>query len=223
MNKIYTKHHALYGQVQFILDYDNKYKPLAKDVFNVINNTAIEYTNSTLLEKRDVYNLIESNNDSSMFAEWICDIYDKLNTSNKTALSFKDEAEILNTVTIDDFAIIDIHPFSCNNMYEAKHDKTVRTTKYNNWWDNFPTHELIKFKDVDFNKPVFVWYHFKCIDSYDIENLLKPTSDKVCDFLATTDKNFKFFRVDGEYVDKYNDGKIYIFICNVEEKTSIFK
>lgn len=197
---------------------------MANDIIEITGNTTKkQYSDSSLLEKRDLYSLVESSNtDLSMFKDWIYNNYDKLNGADKNTLSFKNEVEILSTVTIDDFAVIDIHPFSCNGMYEARKNKIIRTDKYDNWWDNFPTEELIKFKDVDFNKPIFVWYHFKCLPSYDIENLLKPTSDKLCDFLAATDENFKFFRVDGEYVDKYNDGKIYIFICNVEEKASLF-
>lgn len=215
-----TKTHALYGNVRFIKDYDGIYKPIAGDILNITGNNTIEkYNNESLLEKRELHRLMESNTDNiDLFKEWVNNNYDRLNNiSNNRALIFKNESEILNTITLDDFAIIDIHPFSCNQMYCANRNKIERTNQYDNWWRNFPVENLIKFKDINFNKPVFIWYYFLHLKSYDTENLLKPTSDKLCDFLATDDKYFKHFRIDGEYVNRYNEGKIYIFICNIEE------
>lgn len=219
MNKILVKSHILYGSVRFIMDYDDTYKPLANDILAITgNNTTVKYNVESLLEKRELYSLVESSsNNLSLFKDWIYEIYEKLNPNSNTKV-FKNEAELLSTVTLDDFAEIDIHPFSCNKMYEANKGKLERTPQYNAWWNNFPAENLIKFKDVDFNKPIFVWYYFKHIKSFDTENLLKPTSDKICDFLATDDKNFNIFRIKGEYVDKYNDGKIYVFIANIEEE-----
>lgn len=217
MNEI-IKSHPLYGKICFKQDYDGLYKPVAKGVLKATgNNTAVNYNNDSLLEKRELYALIESSkNNLEIFSDWIYNNYNKLNNVQNNLL-FKDETEILSTITADDFARIDIHPFSCNKMYEAHKSKIERTEAYNAWWNNFPTDELIKFKNVDFNKPVFVWYYFNYLPTYDIENLLKPTSDKLCAYLATTDKNFNYFKISGRHVDKYNEGSIMIFICNVEE------
>ena len=45
-----TKTHALYGNVRFILDYDNCYKPVAGDILNITgNNTSVNYNENTLL------------------------------------------------------------------------------------------------------------------------------------------------------------------------------
>ena len=223
MNDIITKNHCLYGQVRFVLDYDKKYKPVAKDILAITgNNTEYNYTDTSLLDRRELYNLIEaSNNDLELFEDWIYINFDKINNI-KHLSSYKNEAEILANVTIDDFACINIHPFSCNAMYETQHNKFARTNKYNAWWDNFPTEALNKFQHVDFNKPVFVWYYFKHLDTYDTENLLKPTSDRICDYFATTDTNFKHFKIDSDPVKHWNDGKIYVFICNVEKETRPF-
>ena len=214
-----TKTHALYGNVRFILDYDNYYNPVAGDILNITgNNTSVNYNANTLLERRELYGLIESSNKTlTFFEDWIYSNYDSLNNTADTSILFKDEAEILANVTLDDFACIDIHPFSCNHMYEAHRNKIERTNSYNAWCNNFVTDELTKFKNIDFNKPVFVWYHFEYLKTYDIENLLKATSDKVCDFLATDDKNFNSFKITGKHVNKYNEGKIYIFMCNIED------
>ena len=174
------------------------------------------------MDRRELYNLIESsNNDLELFEDWIYINYDKINNIKKD-LSFKNEAEVLANVTLEDFAEINIHPFSCNSMYESHNNKFARTNKYNAWWENFPTEALNKFQHVDFNKPIFVWYYFRHLDSYDTENLLKPTSDRICDYFATTDTNFKHFKIDSDPVTNWNDGKIYVFICNVEKETRPF-
>lgn len=223
MNNVKTKTHALYGQVRFVLDCDDKYKPMAEDVLSVTgNNTNKKYSSQSLLERRDLYNLIESSsNDMDLFEYWIYHNFDTLNQAKSAQkLLFKNEAEVLNSVSLDDFAEIKIHPFSCNYMYKPDKNGLVRTSSYNAWTNAFPTEALLKFKDIDFNKPIFVWYYFKCLPKYDIENLLKPTSDRICQYLATTDKHFKHFKVDGEFVDKQEDGRIYIFICNVEDANS---
>lgn len=214
-----TKTHALYGAVRFILDYDNNYKPIASDVVNITgNNTSVTYNSDSLLERRELYNLIESSDKNLVFFDdWMYSNYDSINQTTHNSMLFRNEAEILANITLEDFACIDIHPFSCNSMYEARRNKLERTNSYNAWCNNFPADELIKFRDVDFNKPVFVWYHFEYLKSYDIENLLKATSDKVCDYLATDDKNFNSFKITGKQVNKYNEGKIYVFMCNIEE------
>ncbi len=213
------KTHALYGAVRFILDYDNNYKPIASDVVNITgNNTSVTYNNDSLLERRELYNLIESSDKNLVFFDdWMYSNYDSINQTTHNSMLFRNEAEILANITLEDFACIDIHPFSCNSMYEARRNKLERTNSYNAWCNNFPADELVKFRDVDFNKPVFVWYHFEYLKSYDIENLLKATSDKVCDYLATDDKNFNSFKITGKQVNKYNEGKIYVFMCNIEE------
>ena len=224
MNNVITKINDFYGNVRFVKDYNGIYKPIAKDIISITgNNTTVNYHDDSLLERRELYSLVESSDENLMlFSDWIYSNFDILNNTNNKTILFKNEAEILNTISIDDFACIDIHPFSCNKMYEAHRNRIERTEAYNAWWNNFPAENLAKFKDVDFNEPVFVWYHFKCLPSYDIENLLKPTSDKICDFLATDDSNFKHFRIDGDYIDKYNEGKIYIFIANIEEQKGPF-
>lgn len=223
MNNIITKNHCLYGQVRFILDSDDKYKPIAKDILPITgNNTNINYGDNSLLERRELYSLIESStNDLELFEDWLYINYDNINHI-KNNISFKNEAEILANVTLDDFAEINIHPFSCNSMYDSVNNKFLRSNKYNAWWECFPTDSLKKFIDVDFNKPVFVWYYFKHLDSFDTENLLKPTSDRICDYFATTDTNFKHFKIDSDPVEHYSEGKIYVFICNVEKETRPF-
>ena len=216
---IITKNHILYGSVRFMKDYDGIFKPLAGDVLDITGNNTIEkYNRDSLLEKREFFRLINACKDNiDLFKDWLNNNYYRLNKDNKSVTTFKNESEILNIITLDDYVELDIHPFSCNNMYEANKNKLETTSRYNSWWNNVPTDNLIRFKDVDFNRPVFVAYHFKYLPSYDIENLLKATSDKICDFLATDDSNFNSFRITGEHVKKYNDGKIYVFICNIEE------
>lgn len=219
-----VKTHALYGNVRFVKDYDGIYKPVAGDVLNITgNNTVEKYNADSLLEKRELYRLIESSTDNiDLFKEWINNNYDKLNKTTNSSVIFKNEAEILNTITLDDFAYINLRPFSCNHMYKAHKNKIERTANYNAWWGAFPVEELYRFKDVDFNKPIFVWYYFKHIKKFDTENLLKPVSDRIASYFAADDSNFKHFRIDGEYVDNTEESCMYIFICNIEE-TGPFK
>ena len=93
MNNIITKNHCLYGQVRFILDSDDKYKPIAKDILSITgNNTGTVYRDNTLLERREIYNLIESStNDLELFEDWIYINYDNI---NKTRV-FKNKTRVL--------------------------------------------------------------------------------------------------------------------------------
>lgn len=140
----------------------------------------------------------------------------------------KEQQEKLSTLnpSIDEYMCINIHGLSNNSLYETVlneytgKDVVVKTYQYKKWLSEFPTNQLIPKEElnVDWDKPIMLFYKFDCKKSFDVNNLEKSATDTILT---------KFYGENDNIVDKtiiernvdvedYTNGKIYVCIRNVE-------
>ncbi len=127
---------------------------------------------------------------------------------------------------LEEYMVVNKHGFSNNYMYHniinEKTDDTitVKTKRYKNWIDTFPNYQLDDKEnlDVDWDKPIEVFLKFDCLGKFDVQNLSKSAIDQIITKVYEEDDNIveKVMTGRNKIVDSYNEGKIYVFIRNVE-------
>lgn len=143
-----------------------------------------------------------------------------LNQENK---QLERQLEANKELTIDDYFVLDYHPFSVNYQFEAvksfdNKPFVADTSAYSKWKRNFPSFSIPNKKElnVDFNKPVKVYLMFDHLDKFDVTNFEKSFIDELFLHFQEDDKvvyasNSKTNR----YVDTYDEGKIYYYLENL--------
>ena len=121
---------------------------------------------------------------------------------------------------IEDYNVVNVSPFSSNYIlkwsYEAK--KLVTSYPYSQWKKNFPVSELVDLSHIDWDKKVYIWLMYDCMDKFDSSNLSKAVIDRVCSYLGVDDGNVELMSGKvNKYVSGYKDSKIYYIIKNAED------
>ena len=121
-----------------------------------------------------------------------------------------------------EFIVVNTHGFSNNYMYEYKNGRTVKTTAYCSWINNFPYDDIpdiTYWDDVDFYKPIEMFINYTAKESYDIRNFDKSFIDMIFNNIYGVDDNIvqcvHSQRVGT--VTNYTDGKVGFFIRNIKE------
>lgn len=141
------------------------------------------------------------------------------NRSNGRKLSIKNkEIEQLQSQLYElepeesEWITVDFHGFSVNCCTRAVGDKTVATSAYNTWKNNFPVNQLPQ-NTFDFSNPIYIWLEFDHKSKLDVTNLHKCFIDKLCDYYGVDDQFVQLMRcTTRNYVDKYSEGKIHFAI-----------
>jgi len=126
---------------------------------------------------------------------------------------------------IEDYMCFDIHPFSENSMYEATtNDYTgepilVRTYAYKKWLDKFPKYHAIDKDNLNirWDKPIKMFIKVDCLDKFDSSNFIKAINDMIINRVYLEDDSIVKDTIisTNKYIDKYEDGKIYVCIQNI--------
>lgn len=115
---------------------------------------------------------------------------------------------------------INYHGFTTNRMYEYCTQTGIRkrTLAYNKWRENFPVKQLDKMKNkVDFSKPILAIYSFKCKENFDTPNFSKALNDIICSYFGASDHFIRHEIVHTDsFVDKYENGRISIYLINID-------
>jgi len=140
----------------------------------------------------------------------------------------KDQQNKLSTLnpSIDEYMCLNVHGLSNNKLYETVKnnytgkDIVVKTYQYKKWLEEFPYDQLISKEElnVDWDRPIMLFYKFDCKKVYDVNNLEKSATDTILT---------KFYGENDNIVDKtiiernldiedFRGGKIYICIKNVD-------
>lgn len=213
--------HALFGAVRFYKDSDGAYKPLTKDILSILKLKNYKDDLSHLLDNKKLLKLINEANVSyePILKDWLFNQgLNLFNDTPKLNYIYKNIYDVALSITEDDFIEIPIHPISNNEMYTYNNQKKrVTSDFYRNWKDNFPYDLLKSFKNIDFNRPIFAIYQYDQLESYDTENFNKATSDAIAHYFITDDHQIRYtYSECRNIVKKRSDGKIRIFLCNVE-------
>ena len=140
----------------------------------------------------------------------------------------KEQQNIISTLnpSLDEYTVISKHGMSNNYLFENVKDKwsnniiTVKTNTYKNWINTFPSHQLLPKDElnVDWSIPIIVFLKFDCIESIDVQNLTKSAIDQIITRIYNEDDNIvdKVIVEKNKTVNSYSQGKIYIFIRNID-------
>jgi prophage antirepressor-like protein/Holliday junction resolvase RusA-like endonuclease len=144
--------------------------------------------------------------------------------ANKTKKINKLQDEInYHNPSLDEFLELPIHGFSVNYMFTNYiYNGELRTRKsdsYKTWIDKFPKDLVIDaFSHIDLNKPTKLWLKFDCIESMDVDNMVKSIQDEISRVIGDSeDNNIQLGSVEvNKRVKNYREGKIYILLKNIE-------
>lgn len=122
--------------------------------------------------------------------------------------------------SIAEYNKIDCHGFSCNSTLQAVTDyntgkpRVVNSNGYKNWIERFPNHQFKDYDEIDFNKKVYIWLKWDCLERFDAgDNFIKTFKDQLCRYHNVDDRNIMIMRSDvNKYVDSYDEGKIYYIL-----------
>lgn len=120
---------------------------------------------------------------------------------------------------LDEFILINQHPFSCNYHFawNEKQKKQKRTVAYNAWLYNITeTLNPDLFPQIDWEKPIEVTLLFIHKKGMDVDNFSKSVIDALFNWWGLDDKAVRI--VHSYTLDtckKYKDGKIYIHLRNI--------
>lgn len=119
--------------------------------------------------------------------------------------------------SIKNWITIPIHGFSNNYMYSyTKDGNIVKSKAYYRWRKNFPVEHLNKLSHIDFNKPIQAYYIFDQKEEFDTPNFNKSITDTIVDYFNVDDHNIvNEICIRGKIVDTYDEGKIHIFLYNI--------
>lgn len=216
MNTI-AKTNALFGTIRFAQNNHGEYMPLESDIFKLVNNKSIE--SNRVITLNEVLTIVNESDltdlEQILFKDWIFNkaIKSLNGKAFEESYVYDDMIDVLMTIKQDDFAVIDMHPFSCNKMYKDN----KRTNAYNNWWNDFPTKALNKFSHIDFYKPICAIYYYDHLESFDTHNFDKALTDRIASYFAIDDHSIRsMYCKTNKLVDSYQDGKIYIYLCNIK-------
>lgn len=213
------KTNALFNcAIRFKKDKNGKYAPLKQDFVSLLEHKTIE--SDEIINKYEMLDIINNskyynNDEKTLIKDWIFNraLKSLNNESINISYVYDNLSDILLTLDNNDFAVANIHPFSVNRMYY----NNKRTDAYNKWWDSFPIQILDKFKDVDFNKPICAIYYYDHLERFDTHNFNKALTDRIASYFAIDDHCIRsMYCKTNKLVNKYEDGKIYIYICNIK-------
>lgn len=141
----------------------------------------------------------------------------ELNKENK---QLKQLVEELTPPSIDEYFVINYHPFSENRQYKPlTENKWVKTPEYKQWCDYFPYFQMPSEEElgIDWNKPIKMYLAYDHISKFDTQNFHKSAIDMIFKFYGQDDSiinEIQFVNKTNRYVNAYRDGKIYFFLQN---------
>jgi prophage antirepressor-like protein/Holliday junction resolvase RusA-like endonuclease len=144
--------------------------------------------------------------------------------ANKTKKINKLQDEVnYHNPNLDDFLELPIHGFSVNYMFTNYiYNGELRTRKsdsYKIWIERFPKDLVIDaFSNIDLNRPTKLWLKFDCIESMDVDNMVKSIQDEISRVIGDSeDNNIQLGSVEvNKRVKNYKEGRIYILLKNIE-------
>jgi prophage antirepressor-like protein len=217
----------------------NKIRIPMKKNKNYRSDKKLSLTDTRLRIMRDIKNTIEKRvehyEENKQFAfSSICDDVVKFIMEDISQLKQRisggekaSKTKLINKLNppFEDYMVINKHGMSNNYMTITKFDNrfgkeiTVNTDTYKNWINTFPSYELIdKYDlDIDWDKPIIVFFKFDCIEDIDVQNLAKSAIDQIITRCYGEDDNIvrKVIVERNKVVDSYEDGKIYVCIQNI--------
>lgn len=119
----------------------------------------------------------------------------------------------------EEYHCLYLHGFSVNSQYTPNIDrfgnlKLKRTASYNQWLNKFKTEmDKLGSLDINFDNEVDVYLYFDHMERFDCHNFQKSIFDALSKHFDVDDSCFHLKLCDtNEYVDSYEDGKIYFCI-----------
>ena len=200
------------SRIHDILDeiFNNTQNGLLRDVSGVLKDKILSDTISTV--KRSTSHKI---NDLQKKIEI------KENENNQLKKAYKPNDE--------DYVIINEYPISKNSLYvpvldfKTNKPRLICSDKYNKWkyWFKVKADKAgLKeaFKDIDFDKDVYISYKVKAPNGYDISNLINPLQDVLKEYFnCKSDQKFHIRNSELEdYYTDINDGQIKLHLSNEE-------
>lgn len=95
--------------------------------------------------------------------------------------------------------------------------KTVTSNAYRTWQNYFPNNQVDDdmLDAIDWDKKVYCWLKFDCLEKFDSTNLIKTFIDQICRIIGKDDNNVELMGCEvNEYVNTYSEGKIYYMFSN---------
>lgn len=122
--------------------------------------------------------------------------------------------------SIEEYHMLQYHPFSENRMYEAvTKNKWVKTKSFKHWCDYFPYFLMPSEEElnVDWTKPVKLYLAYDHLSRFDCANFHKSAIDMIFKYYGQDDNIINEVQIvnkTNQYVNNYKDGKIYFLITN---------